>query len=270
MTNRGRERMGSMLTAVAVIVSAVFVAGEGLAANPHVILPDGRKIEGSEVRATREGQIILTTPEGRMTFDPGTQVVIDEPPEYARGLQQLQQRQYEPAIETLRGVIQQYRFLGWDQRAQRLLGRAYYDAGQFRQAVTAYDELFAAQPALAQDEVLQAGYLRALAAAGDKEKLLPLLEQSIRSGPRQAAAVAQVLRADVRRESGDIEGALFDYLRTSDLFRDAADVMGEATFKAAESFERLGDGAWAAVYYRRVAALAPDSTYAARAKVKAP
>lgn len=240
------------------------------AANPYVILPGGRKVIGTEVRATREGQIILTTPEGRSTFDPGTQVVMDEPADYAKALQQIQQKQYAPGVETLKKVIADYRFLGWDLKAQRLLGGALLNAGNAAEAVGAFEETFKAQPDTANDEQLRGGYIRALAAAGAADKLGPILDEAIRTGPRSAAAVAQVLRGDAKLGRGDIESALLDYVRTADFFRESKDAAAEAAFKAGECFEKLRDNDRAAEYYHRVVADFPDSPYAARAKAKAP
>jgi TolA-binding protein len=240
------------------------------AANPYVVLPNGRKVEGTEVRATREGQIILTTPEGRSTFDPGTQVVMDAPAAYTQAVQQLKQKQFAEAADLLKKVVSDYQFLGWDLKANRLLPGALVGQGRAAEAVPIYEELFKAQPDAERDEAVRSGYLRALAATGAAEKLEPILDQAIRGGPRPAAAVAQVLRGDVRMARDDIEDALLDYLRTAEFFRDAPEVVAEATFKTAECFEKLRDSERATAYYSRVVTDFPDSPYASRAKAKVP
>ena len=239
------------------------------AANPCVILPDGRKVEGTEVRVSREGVVTLVTGAGRVEYPKGTKVVMDEPKELIRAAGLVQKKQYDEAIPVLEKAVDDYRFLGWDVKARKLLAASYTGKEDWAKAVAAYDSLMADVKETADDESVRAGYLQALAGSGNKEKTLPLLTAAIEKGPREEAARAQMIRARFRIEDGDVEGALYDYMRTSRFFREFKDLAGEATFRAAECLEKLGDVEQAGRYFRQTVQDYPDSPFTAQAKAKA-
>ncbi len=239
------------------------------AANPVVILPDGRRIEGTEVRATHEGIIYLTTGAGRIEYPKGTKVVMDQPLDLSRAVELIQKKQYPEAAALLEKVTADYRFLGWDMKAMKFLAQAYAGQGESKKAVDIYEQLMAEDKESADDGEVRGGYLRALAASGNREKVTPLLAEAIAKGSRPEAAQAQMIRARFRLEEGDIEGALYDFMRTARFFKEFKTVAPEAAFRTAETLEKLGDPEHAAAYYRQVAQEFPDSPFAAQAKVKA-
>jgi tetratricopeptide (TPR) repeat protein len=250
------------------ILLGALAASAGLAANPYIVMPDGRKVEGTEVRANREGVVYLTTSSGRLEYPKGTKVVMDQPADLARAEGLVQKKQYAEAMPLLEKAVEDSRFLGWDVKARALLASAYLGQGEAKKAVGAYESLMADFTAMKDDETVRAGYLQALASAGELEKVKPLLDEAIRKGPRGEAAMAQMLRARARGEAGDIEGALSDYMRTARFFRQFKDQAGEATLRTAEYLEKLGETEKAGVYYRQVVQDYPDSPFAAQAKTK--
>jgi TolA-binding protein len=239
----------------------------GLRAAPAVIQASGQRIEGLAIKAKPDGTILLTTKEGELSFPKGTRVVVDQPPTYAKAVQLMQQKQYDEAVRLLQGIVKEYAFLDWDLKAHRLLAGALVGKGEPKLAVESCEAIFRAAPEARKDEELQRIYLRAMAGAGETQKLAPMLDQAIAEGARETAAVAQVLRADLRLAAGDIEGALYDCLRTAELFTAVSDVQAEALFKAAECLEKLGDER-AGRYYGKVARDFPQSPYAVKARGK--
>lgn len=237
----------------------------GACAAPYVIQPNGQKIEGTRIKAGPDGQIVLTTADGQLTFPKGTKISVDEPAEYARALSLIEKRQYDEAATLLAKVVEEYRFLGWDRRARGLLATALVNKGDFKGALSVYEAMFAETPDARKEEDVQYGYLKALVAAGDREKLAPLLDEAIRTGPRRAAALAQVLRGNQRFADGQVQEALTDFLRTAAFFQDVPETQAEAIFMAGECLSKLGD-ARAVTYYDRVAKEFPQSAFAKRAQ----
>lgn len=259
------KRFSSIPAAVLLgTVLAVCDAGAGDIQPPYVIVR-GRRIAGREVRADSQGNIRLITPEGvTMTFDPGTVAVVDEPANFAELNRMVEAGRYEEAIGGLREIMNRYRFLGWDQRARRLLARAQVGTGQHALAVRTLEELFETQPAARAEPLMQDAYLVALHGAGESEKLLPLLDETVRTGGRQPAARAQLMRANLRLRNEEIEPALFDFLRITTLFRNLSELQPEALYQAAVCFEKLGYTERAANYFERLARDYPDSEFARR------
>lgn len=254
-----------MAIALGALISCGSTAVAEDAPTPYVIV-GGRRIPGTSVRADRQGNITLVTPTGLLTFDIGTTVVVDEPAAFPALRRQVEEGRYAEAIPGLRQVITEYRFLSWDHRARRYLARAQVGAGSHGEALATLDELFAAQPTSRNEPVVQDTYMRALRGAGDQERLLPLLDQMISKGGRQAAAVAQVMRGNIHLEQGDPRSALFDFMRTTLLFRSVREVQPEALYRTADCFTRMGYEDKADRFYKQLQEQYPESEFAARAK----
>ncbi len=253
---------------VATLTLASVLTGTGRVVADETALPyvvhEGRRIPGTDVRADRHGQIILTTPAGRMTFEPGTRVVVAEPTGFQDLRRKVEESQYEEVISGLREIIEQYRFLGWDHRARRLLGRALTGIGRYQDAVTHLESLFEEDPGARAEPDVQEAYLLALEGAREHDKLLPMLDEVIRQGGRQPAARAQMIRGNLRMEEGEIEKALYDFLRTATLFRTMIEFQPEALYRAAVCYEQLGQSEKAQRFIERLQTEFPESDYAQR------
>lgn len=259
----GRPLMGAAL------VFLMGAAGIGQAANPAVLLPDGRRVEGTEVRATRDGTIYLTTAAGRVEYPKGTRVVMDEPLDLQRAVDLIQKQQFGEASAVLEKVAADYRFLGWDQKAIRFLAVSHAGNRAWTKAVATYEQLLAEFPEAESDGAVRSGYLEALAEAGEKEKVEPRLAQAIAGGTREEAARAQMIRSAYRMAAGDVEGALYDAIRTFRFFKEFTGLAAEGAFRAGEALDKLGEPDQARAYYDQLVREFPESVYAARAKVKA-
>lgn len=253
---------------MAVCAAVLLSAPPGEAANPCVVLPDGRKIEGIEVRANLEGVVYLTTAAGRVEYPKGTKVLMDQPPEMGRAAELLQKKQYDEAISILGKAVSDYRFLDWDLKAMNMLAQAYIGKQDWNKAVETFESLLAQSKESAGDEAVKSGYLLALAGSGNKEKAAPLLDAAIAKGPRAEAAQALVIRGKVRLVAGDIESALYDFMCAARYYREFKAISAEGAFRAAECLEKLGDKTPAEAYYALVAKEFPDSPFAAQARVK--
>jgi TolA-binding protein len=251
------------------LLAALFTVGTAAAQNPFVILPNGARVEGTDIRARADGTIILTTPQGQVTYARGQyqRAEAARPAEFDRARQLAQQRKYDEALRLLEQIATNYRFLHWDIQARILMAQIQAARGDHAAAVSMYERLFQTAPDQRRESAVMWGYLTALAEAKQYEKLLPQLDELVARGSRADAARAQVLRGDVKMAQGQVEPAVMDYLRSALLYETERATLPEALFKAAEGLERLRDPR-SRDLYRRVAQEFAGTPFAQRAQGK--
>ena len=96
---------------------------ELVAEKPYVLMPDGRRIEGTAIHATDSGEIRLVTPRGIRSFPKGryAKAVAKEPEEYRQAIAAAQAKQYPLAEKLLGDIMAKYQGLSWDEEAAKLL-----------------------------------------------------------------------------------------------------------------------------------------------------
>lgn len=233
----------------------------------YVILSDGRRIEGTDIRARPDGTIVLTTARGPVEFARGqyARAVADKPAEWDQAQQLFSRKQYDAAVKLLEGIARSYRWLDWDIQAQQMLARVQAAKGDFAAALAAYEQLFRSNPASQSDPELQWAYRQALLDAKQYDRLAPLLTDVIAKGSRADAARAQIMRGDVKMAQGQAEGAVMDYLRVVVFFGAERASQPEALFKAAEGLEKLRDPR-AKDMYRKLAQDYPNTPQGQQAR----
>lgn len=262
-----KKMTGRMITGALTLIILLGTTAATQAA--FVVNVQGKKIEGTDIRAKSTGEIILTTTRGTRTFLKNQYVhaEADKPAEYDQARKLIDAGQYEKAIDLLEDIIRRYRFLAWDNRARALLPMAYAGQDQFDKAVSAYEDLFENAPKSRENDELIWGYREALLRAQQYAKLEKQLDEIIAAGSREDAARAQIMRGDIRLDQDQLEPAVLDYLRTVVLFENVEAYQPEANFKAAEVLEQLHDRR-AEDLYRVVVEQYPSSPYAAQARGK--
>jgi len=237
-------------------------------AAPYVIGPGGeKKIIGSSVKVANDGSILLTTQSGVLTFPKGTAVYVDKPEAYDAAVRMIQSREWDRAVDALQKIVRDYRLLQWDNRAKALLARVYAEKGEYEKAVAAYDETLKEIPGILEEDEVRRGYLKALRGAGQVDRLMPVLGESIANSSRELAAQALMMRAQLYVQQGELTLALYDFVIVAEMFRDIPEVQPEALFKAAEILGKLGDPK-AAEFTSRLAKEYPDSSFAGQARTK--
>jgi len=251
------------------LAAMLALGAAGLSSAATVILPNGSRVDGTAIRASRTGDIILTTAAGQQTFPRGqyAKAIGDKPPAFDQARTLAGQGKHDEAIALLEKIAAEYRFLDWDNNSYIAIAQIQTARGNHTEAVEVFERLIRQAPELKDDAAIQSNYRSALLAAKMFDKLLPSLDQAISSGPRSEAAKAQVMRGDIRLAQGQVEAAVMDYLRTAILFESEKAIQPEALFKAGQGLEQLRDPR-AKEMYRKLVQNYPSSSYAQDAKSK--
>ncbi|MBU0678264.1 MAG: tetratricopeptide repeat protein [Verrucomicrobia bacterium] len=262
--------MNRRITHVALALTLSLAVLHSAQAAPYVILKNGKKIGGKDIRAKSDGTIVLTTPTGDQFTFAAAQVdkaVADRPAEFETAVRMIQAKKYDDAIKILDKVARDYSFLEWDNEALAQTAKAYALKGDSSRAVSTYEKLFKASPERAGDSALQWEYRGSLLAAGNHAKLETELTETIEKGSRSDAARAQLMRGDIKKAKGDLKSAAMDYLRTVVLFEKERDVQPEALLKTANALEQLKDKR-AGDMYKKLVNEYPASAEAAQARAR--
>jgi len=237
-------------------------------ATPYVEL-NGKRIPGSKIRVKANGEINLTTDMGIRTFPKGTKAVADKPAAYDKAVAAYKAKKFDVSAKLLEGIIKEYRSLGWDVQAAKLLPKVLLAQGDSEGAVKAYSKLFLLAPEEKKNPDLAWGMRKAMLKAKKYPALLRQLNAVAANGSRIDAARAQIMRGDIQLAQNNVELGSLEYLRTAILFADVKDpaIQGEAHYKAAVALEQLRDPR-AKEMYQIVVKKYGASPYAALAKGK--
>jgi tetratricopeptide (TPR) repeat protein len=246
--------MKSLIARSLVGACAVVLLGASSVPAAYVELADGSRRDGSAIRARSDGAIILTTPNGNVEFTRGqyTKAVADKPADFDKARQLAAQKNFDAALPLLDGIIQNYRFLDWDNNARVVKAQVLSAKGDAAGAVSVFDQLFQANPEAKKDSTILWSYYGAMVEAKQFDKMIPQLDELISKGSRADAAKAQIVRGDIKLSQANIEGAVLDYLRSAILYENEQASLPEALFKAADGLDKLRDPR-AKDLYRRVA-----------------
>lgn len=250
-------------------LALLMACGMHVATAAVVIMPNGNRIEGTDIRAQRNGDIILTTPAGQRTFPRGTytKAIADKPAAFDQARAIAAQGKADEAITMLEKIVTDFRFLDWDNNALMAIAQIQGSRNNHKESVETFDRLFRQAPEARDDAAVQTAYRDALLKAGMFDKLAPSLEQAIAKGPRSEAARAQVMRGDIKLAQGQVEAALLDYLRSAILFESETAVHPEALFKAGQALDKMRD-ARAKQMYRKIVEKYPQSPFAQDARAR--
>lgn len=237
---------------------------------PYVKLKSGNVIEGTSIRSKMDGSIVIETAMGSQTFpaDQVAEAVAATPPEFVEAQKLFQAAKYPEAAALLEKVGTNYKNLGWDIQAIRLLAQVKIKSGDAAGAIAAYERLFRSSPNAESDPATKLGYLEALIADKQYDRLERKLDEFASSGPRDLAAKAQILRGDAKAAQGLLDDAVLDYLRTAHFFKKESEYAAEGYLKAGQVLEQLNDNGRAKALYQRLIEEYPGSTAAAVARGK--
>lgn len=176
-------------------------------------------------------------------------------------------------IPALKKIVDEYAHLQWDKAAGRWLAEAYITAGNADEALKACQAIIMTDEVAAYKGELAPAYWKALLAKGQNSKLESALKKAASSGDRFSSGAALNMRGDIILKNGNDTNdahkqALTDgYLRVALLYTDAgvaAQLRPEALYKAAKSFEKLGQSGRADLFRTELKQKYPTSIWATK------
>lgn len=245
--------------------ASILLAAQLVADAAFVELKNGRTMNGTSVRARSNGDVILTTANGDVTYtkDQYVRAVADKPDTWDQAVASVVSNP-SAAIPVLQDIVREYQNLDWDVRAMAALGEAQLNAKQIDDALDTYEKLFRQSEQAAKSNI-RWKYYQGLLESKKYDKLDLALKKEVTDGAPEDTAKAQVMRGDILLAQGDIEGAMMDYLKTVLLFKQQEDVQPEALYKAGITLKQLKDER-AGAQFQTVIQKYPSSEWAAKAR----
>jgi TolA-binding protein len=210
-----------------------------------IVKKDGQKIQALSVQWDPVGRAYTFRTDkfaSQLSAEQVERIEAAEPRPLAAAIAEVKAGRGSTAIATLEKVVQIYTMIGgWDVIAARWLAEAYLKDGRPADAVKMCDKLIAQNPEAQYSPDLAPLLWDALLADNQMARLERVMDEAVKRGTRQMAAVAQMKRGDIQRKRGELKEALIvGYLRTAYFFRDVKEVQGEALYKSVKCLEELG------------------------------
>jgi len=194
-----------------------------------ITLRNGQTMQATVLGVTPSGiKVQLGAGEMVQPFANVVRVTMNPPPEYRAAVTAYEGGDLATALSNAEAVVRSYRGLptDWAQQAVLMLGDIYVAMNQLPRAEAEYKDYQRAYPAagtadvnvgLARIDVSQKNY------AAAKAKIDPILAAALKlqNPPKAAAALigrAFYVSGEIKEQTGDLQGALEDYLRTVAIF----------------------------------------------------
>lgn len=225
-----------LLSATLLVATALSAAADVQA---RITQTNGSQITGPTRWQPAKKQYLVSVKQGTIE----TQMEIS-PADVAK-LEVAAPKELKQAIQTkntaqLEAIMKQYVMLQYDEVAGRYLAKIYLDQNKANDALRICNAVIASNPDAGTKSDLAPMYWKAKLAAGKGADLGPTLDAAIREAPPSIAAGALLVRGDLLKADNKLKEALADgYLRVIVFYRQQADAMPEALYKAAETFEAL-------------------------------
>lgn len=240
-----------------------------VSAQAFVELPNNRRVPVERILSRLDGTLTVFTADGQSTLtrDQYLRAVGVRPPQLDQANQLIGQGRAADAIPLLNEAIRAAAFQSWDVVAGVTLANIHLENDRAIAAQEVVDSLRRRYGDRTNDlfpQLLQVEW-RARIASGRVAGLEEELTQTIRSGrDRNRAAVALLTRGDMQHSRANLREAILDYLRAAYFFRANDQVHAEALFKAARTFQELGETATARRYFNELRQQHPQSEFTAR------
>lgn len=248
-------------SSAAVMAALWLLAGTVHAAN--VVYMSNDKIVAQTVAWRESAQEYRVTANDVIQMIPKTRVErleIDKPADFDKAEQMLKAGKGIDAIPMLEAMITQYKMCIWDNRARELMSRIYSQSKDYKKAVSILEEIFKNLQPWENYNIVRRFYWDMLRLSKTNATLNKELTQAIETGSREVAALAYIMRGDMKNDEGQKEQAVLDYLRVALMFEDVKAAQPEALFKTAELLDALRDPR-ANQFKKKLVQKYPDSEY---------
>jgi len=214
----------------------------------------------------------ITTERGTFSVDANDVIInITRPPALDKAVVDLREGRFGSVVSGLTPIFPNYINFPFDEEIASVLANALTAQRKADDAIKICERVTAARPEAGYRGGMVSAYWNALLALNRTEKLNDLLEKAIKTGDAPAMAQACVLRGDMILNVAspttlDHRTALVDgYMRVILIYpREGRAALPEALYKAARSFDRIGQSARAQKYRAQLLAEFPDSEWASK------
>lgn len=257
----------------------VLGSGGGFAQSADIVVTPTIIHTGEVVQVEADGSIVMQLPVGEIKILKADirRVTVHRPAALDAALEMLKAGKYREAVQALKPIAEKYAGLPtpWAQAALLRLGEAYQaqkDYANANQVFERFVRLYPDAPAVkgmeikfARVQVEQNNYNAALAVV---EKFLePLLAKEALTEEQEAMlAEALIVRGDCWRGLDQPDKALDSYLLVTTIYDSNDSLTAEASYKAAQTFERLNNLKRARELYEQLQTDFPNSEYATAAR----
>jgi len=237
----------------------------------HVIMANGQQIPVDRILSKPNGDLVVFRGGQPTDLNVGqyTRAVGVRPAELDQANVLIAQGKTADAQTLLTDVLAKSSFQSWDVVGGVTLANLQIDANNANGAVRTVETLQRryGDTAFTLFPALQLVDWKSRIALGRTEGLEARLGAIIQDNSnRPLAAVAQLVRGDLKTKRSELKPALLDYLRTTYFYQNEPTVQSEALYKVGKTFEALGETANAQRYFRQLKEKFPDSEFSARLK----
>lgn len=249
------------------LAALMSLAGLAFAQQPHIVSPNGQRVDVEKIRARPNGDLVVTMLDGQpreVAKGQYLRAVGVKPDGFDEAVAQILGGDYDTGASELRGIMRKAQFQSWDAQAGKVLIEAALANGKTADATRTYKQL---TDRYGQDLAKVYPDMEVLVwkiniVNGDTDGLDDKLTTILKEDPsRLRRGMAQIARGDMKYRTRDFQAAVLDYLRGVYFYPDVASVHAEALYKTAEAFAAIGDTGRMRTYQQQLKQQYPNSPY---------
>jgi len=193
---------------------------------------------------------------------------VQKPANFDQLMTQVRGANPDAAIPGLTQIVNTYKMLEWDANAANVIATIHNNARRWDDTIKLGDKVVDDNPGAAVTSVFAPLYWTAMLRAGSGKnfsKIKGWVDTAVATAPRNVAAAALNVRGDMLVADKKPKEALAEgYLRAVLMYTNEREANAEALFKAAETFDLLGQTSYAEKMRDRLLTAHRTSTWARR------
>jgi len=191
---------------------------------------------------------------------------VQKPANFDQLMTQVRGATPDTAIPGLTQIVTNYKMLEWDANAANVIATIHNKARRWEETIKLGDKVTDENPGAASTSILAPLYWTAMLRAGSGKninKISGWIDTAVATAPRPVAAAALNVRGDMLKAAKKPKEALAEgYLRAALMYTNERDANAEALYKAAETFDEIGQTSYAEKMRDRLFSYHRSSTWA--------
>jgi len=174
---------------------------------------------------------------------------VAKPANFDQLMTQVRSATPDTAIPGLTKIVADYKMLEWDANAAQVIATIHNNARRWEETIKLGDKVVDENPGAGATSIFAPLYWTAMLRAGSGKnfsKIKGWVDTAIATAPRPVAAAALNVRGDMLSADKKYKEALAEgYLRAALMYTNERDANAEALYKAAETFDLVGQTSYA-------------------------